>query len=469
MLHGNYMNRTMDANNDGWLDVPHSKQFNVYNRWQYDSGKKMESQLGVKFIYDQRHGGQEHPGADAEVNRTRYFVTDITNMRAEAFGKLGFVFPEKPYKSFGNIMQVTYHDLDAGIGLKNYTATEKTFYYQGIYQNIIGTTDHQYSAGVVYQYDILDDRFNSFASYWQQSVPGVFAQYTYSYLEKVKLIAGLREDYHDKQGWIFTPRFHGKYNFTNDLIMRASVGESFRVPYILADNISMLASSKELVFDEIIQPERAWNYGVNLTQRWVLKEKEGALSIDLYRTDFMNQLIVDQYSDSASVHFYNLKGKSYSNSLQVTFNQDLIENLGVRLAYKTDDVKASYEGVVKQKPLVPKFRALFNTFYSTANNHWKFDYTLVWEGPKRLANTGTDVVYGKLPDESPDFYVMNLQVTKLFKRFEVYGGVENILDYRQLHPIINGNNPFSTAFDATQVWGPIEGRRIYAGLRFSIK
>jgi hypothetical protein len=208
---------------------------------------------------------------------------------------------------------------------------------------------------------------------------------------------------------------------------------------------------------------------MNLTQRWTVKGMEGTLSLDLYRTDFINQLIVDQYSDSISVHFYNLKGKSYSNSLQITFNQDLIDNLGIRLAYKTDDVRASYQGIVEQKPLVAKYKALFNTFYSVSNQHWKFDYTLVLEGPKKLANTSTDVENGKLPDESPSFFVMNFQVTKVFKRFEVYGGVENILDYRQLHPIINGNNPFGNSFDATQVWGPIEGRRIYAGLRFSIK
>jgi outer membrane receptor for ferrienterochelin and colicins len=469
MLHGNYMNREIDGNKDGWHDMPHVKQFNAYNRWQYHSGKKLESQIGLKFIYDLRHGGQLHPEDDSQVNNTEYFVTDITNKRVEAFGKLGLLFPEKPYMSIGNIVQVTYHDLGADIGLKNYNAEQKTFYYQSLYQSIIGTTDHQYTTGVSYQYDILNDRFNTLSSELEQSVPGVFAQYTYSFLEKIKLIAGVREDYHNDYGWIFTPRFHGKYNFTQDLIMRGSIGKSFRVPYAIAENISMLASFTPLVFDEVIKPEEAWNYGMNLTQRWKVKEREGTLSLDLYTTDFMNQLIVDQYSDSSAIHFYNLKGKSYSNSVQVTLNQDIIDNLGVRLAYKTDDVKATYEGRTERKPLVAKYRALFNTFYSFSNNHWKFDYTLVWEGPKRLANTSVDAQYGKLPEESPDFFVMNFQVTKVFKRFEVYGGVENFLDYRQLHPIINGNNPFSTAFDATQVWGPIEGRRIYAGLRFSIK
>ena len=64
---------------------------------------------------------------------------------------------------------------------------------------------------------------------------------------------------------------------------------------------------------------------------------------------------------------------------------------------------------------------------------------------------------------------MNLQITKVFKRFDLYAGAENLFDYRQLHPIINPENPFGNSFDATNIWGPIQGRRIYAGIRYSIK
>ncbi len=35
----------------------------------------------------------------------------------------------------------------------------------------------------------------------------------YSYLEKFKLVLGGRADYHTGNGWMFTPRMHGKFNF----------------------------------------------------------------------------------------------------------------------------------------------------------------------------------------------------------------------------------------------------------------
>jgi outer membrane receptor for ferrienterochelin and colicins len=467
MAHGNYKNKTIDRNDDGFHDTPLAKQLNLYNRWNYHSGKKLESQFGLKFIHDEKYGGQIHPENDEDPSK--YYITDISNTRAEVFGKLGLVFPEKPYQSIGNIVSVTYHDLKSDIGLKSYDAVQKSIYYQSIFQSIIGNTNHQYKIGVGYQYDLLEDKFNLIPSVKEQHVPGAFAEYTYSYLEKFKLVAGMRGDYHNEYNWILTPRMHGKYNFTQDLILRWSGGKSFRVPYPVADNISVLASSKEIRFDETAKPEEAWNYGLNLTQRYSLGSNEGTVSIDFYRTDFINQLVVDQYTETSVVHFYNLDGKSNATSFQVMLNQELWKQLNIRLAYKKDDVEATYNGTVEEKPMVATDRALINIGYETQNYHWRFDYTLVWEGKKRMVNTFEDEEYGMLQDYSPDFFVMNAQVTKVFKRFEIYGGSENILDFVQEHPIINADKPFSNEFDATQVWGPVEGRRIYFGLRFSFK
>jgi outer membrane receptor for ferrienterochelin and colicin len=469
MLHGNYMDRTIDNNGDGFHDLPHSKQINVYNRWQYNSGKKMEAQIGLKFLADKRHGGQIHSEPNNQVDPHHVYLVDIFNRRVEAFGKLGLVYPEKPSKSLGNIVSFQYHDLDAVIGLKNYDASEKTVYYQSIYQNIIGTTDHEYKTGISFQYDRLDETYQSIQSVRARSVAGVFVEYTYSFLDKFKAVAGMREDYNSKYDFIFTPRLHLKYNFTELAIVRASAGKSFREPYLIADNLGVMASSKYLMLNSVIDPEIAWNYGLNYTQGFILKDREGTFNVDFYRTDFTNQLIVDRYSDSLNVRFSNLEGTSYSNSFQVSLSYEFIERLELRLAYKVDDVKSTYNGKLQTKPLIPKERILFNVAYMTENEHWKFDGTLNWVGTQQLASTTTDPEFGKMPSQSPSYSLVNFQVTKVFRHFELYGGSENVLDFTQEHPIIAASEPFSAAFDATNVWGPVDGIRIYAGLRYQIK
>ena len=468
-LHGNYMYRNIDRNKDGFLDMMHNKQINVYNRWMYHSGKKLESQLGVRFLADKREGGQLHSTVNPAPHPHPY-LTSIDSRRLEVYGKLGFVYPGTPFKSIGNIIQGTVHTMNSKFGLKSYDAIQKTFYIQSIYQNILWKSEHQYKTGIVFRYDGLEQKYNFLEiPIAEEAVPGVFFEYTYNHIDKTSVVLGLREDYHSDYGWVFTPRFHGKHNFTDNFLMRASAGSSFRVPYLYADNISSFASSKELFVTEEIKPEKAWNYGINLTWKFELGHHEGSFSTDFYRTDFSNQLVMDAFSDSTRILFYNLKGDSYSNSFQAMFNYELVENLGIRIAYKFDDVKSTYQGKLEQKPLVSREKVLANISFATNNEHWKFDYTVVWDGPKKLETTYTDPDAGALPSYSPDFVVMHFQVTKVFRRFELYAGAENFLDYRQEHPIINAENPFSNTFDATNIYAPIDGRRIYAGLRYSIK
>jgi hypothetical protein len=57
------------------------------------------------------------------------------------------------------------------------------------------------------------------------------------------------------------------------------------------------------------------------------------------------------------------------------------------------------------------------------------------------------------------------QATKNSKRFDVYLGVENLLDYKQKDPVKywdpnSQGQPFSRDFDASVVWVPVTGRKI---------
>ena len=295
-------------------------------------------------------------------------------------------------------------------------------------------------------------------------VPGAFAEYTFA-KNKFSSVAGLRTDFHDGYGWFVVPRLHMKYNFTDELILRASGGRSFRKAHPLADNISLLANSRRIDITENIEPEIAWNYGANLTAIFHLLGKEATFNLDYYRSWFVNQLVADAYSDSVNILFYNLKGESFSNSFQATLNLELIETLTLRLAYKNDDVRSTYNDNLQEKPLTTKHKALVNLAWEP-NIKWKLDYTLLWEGKKKLAyrtSAGSDIIPVQ---ESPSFIIMNAQVTRNLKRWEVYAGTENITGFTQDNPIVSAQSPFSNTFDATNIWGPIMGRKIYLGLRY---
>jgi len=55
------------------------------------------------------------------------------------------------------------------------------------------------------------------------------------------------------------------------------------------------------------------------------------------------------------------------------------------------------------------------------------------------------------------------------RKFDVYLGGEILLGYIQDNPILDAGNPSSSVFDASLIYAPVNGRMIYAGLRYKIK
>jgi hypothetical protein len=69
---------------------------------------------------------------------------------------------------------------------------------------------------------------------------------------------------------------------------------------------------------------------------------------------------------------------------------------------------------------------------------------------------------------SPAYAFVLGQITRKFRNFDVYVGSENIADYMQHDPIMGASKPFSNAFDASMIWGPIMGRMFYGGIRWTV-
>ncbi|MGV3637642.1 MAG: TonB-dependent receptor, partial [Flavobacteriales bacterium] len=57
LLHGNLFDQDMDQNDDGFMDMPRTRRFNVMDRWMRRTERGM-SQLGVRYVVDERIGGQ---------------------------------------------------------------------------------------------------------------------------------------------------------------------------------------------------------------------------------------------------------------------------------------------------------------------------------------------------------------------------------------------------------------------------
>ncbi len=476
MLHGSSRWARVDMNNDGFMDQPLNTQFVGLNRWFYFGPKGLEIQGGVKAVYLDQAGGQLNYEKGSEQTVGMPWGFRMNTKRIEGWAKIGKMFPQTKGTSMGLQLSGLHHEQDALYGRRNYDAAQNSFYANLIFQSIIGNTNHGIKAGLSTLVDNYSEQFENKLFTRNEIVPGAFAEYSYNYLTKFNMIAGLRADYHNLFGVFVTPRLHLRYAPFENTAIRGSVGRAQRTANVLAENIGYMASARSFNFLGTnaalpygLKPEVAWNYGVNLTQKFRLDYRDGAVSVDYYYTNFENQVVVD-VEDANTVRFYNLDGMSFANSLQGQLDYELIRGLDVRLAYRWYDVKTSYTSGLKQRPLVATHRAFVNLGYETRNT-WRFDYTLQWVGTKRVPSlhdhiTGLDIGEAM----SPSFWQMNAQISKTWNEvFEVYVGGENLTNYMQHNPIIGANNPYDKGFDASMIWGPVMGRNVYAGIRWMIR
>ena len=465
-LSGNRME--VDHNNDGFLDIPKSNQVNLFGRVSYLDPGKLESRTGVKYLRDERLGGQLG-FSESDRGSSSVWGSQMVNQGFSIFNKTGIPLPSNPNQSIGVITSYGYYDQNGFFGLRDYTSTQNSANVSLLYQSIIGNTNHKYVVGSSLNYDNIETVLDGASSTKEEAVPGAFAQYTYSYLDKLNVIVGARADHSSKYGWLLTPRVHVKYSVTPTFTIRVSGGRGYHTPNPIAENIGVLASSRQISIANGLGIEKAWNYGVNATKDFKLwGGRPASVSVDYYRTDFQNQMVVDQEHDIEHVLFYNLDGKSYSNSFQVDFRSEPLERFEVYLAYRLNDVHQTINGKLERKPLVNSYRALANLSYATKFDKWKFDFTAQLNGKSKLPDMSGYPAHYQMGEYSPSYPLLFAQITKKHRALDVYVGVENLLNYTQMHSIVGADNPFGPYFDSSFIWGPIMGRKIYGGLRWTI-
>lgn len=468
LFHSNYFGNEIDENGDGFMDLPKGRQLNILNRYKYQ-GEKMVSQIGINIMKDEKAGGQLgfDFGDDFSTSPQYGFSNETT--RAELFGKVGLLFPHKPYKGWGFIYSATYLDIDGGFGRNNYKGEETTLYGNVIFQNIIGNSFHQYKTGVSVVYDDFSEVYADSAFVRQEIIPGIYYEYTYSPKDKFTLLLGARTDFHNLYGTYFTPRLHSRYQISENTTIRAAIGRGYRTPNTIVENSNILVSSRQLIIEENPQPEVSWNMGGSFVTSIPIGEKRIGLVADYFYTNFENQLIYDLDQNSDQLRVYNLRGKSFANSFQLEASYQFNDFWSVKSAYKFYDVKSTIDGQLRPVPFNSRDRFFLNTSYATKYDRWEVDATLQWFGGKRLPDTSDKPLEFQREANTPDFFLLNAQISRGFRWGNIYLGSENLLNFTQSNPIIDAQNPFSDDFDASLVWAPVAGRLVYAGFRYKIK
>ncbi|MAV07784.1 MAG: TonB-dependent receptor [Gammaproteobacteria bacterium] len=473
-LHGNQRTMKTDQNNDGFLDMPLSKQLNLLNRWQYiDPEKGWVGFASLRYLTDEKQIGQLDFDPKKHQFGNSVWGGDLKINKWDIALKTGYVSPEIPYRSIGFQTAVSRHNQEGYFGNNTYDVTYTSFFHHLVYQSILGNTLHKFKTGMQYMADMYDETVLGTEIQRNETNIGGFFEYSYDSQEQFNMILGVRMDHHNTLGSFVTPRIHLRYALNeNKTIFRLSAGEGRRVSSIFAEHQKFLGSQRVLYVAQPTKPmygflpERAWNYGFSWIQKASLFNQPVEMSLDAYRTQFTNRVVVD-WETPGAISFYNLEGKSYAQSLQFSASTNFSERVDLRFAYKAYDIKTTYRLGMKRVPLQPKTRWFAFLGYGSeikAGKQWRADATFHRVGQQRLVATFDS------PSKMADgFSLLSSQLTRQFlDNFSVYVGAENLFDVKQTDAVLGAATPFDASFDTSQVYAPIFGRMIYAGFRFNL-
>ena len=490
-FHANKKDTSADNNNDGFRDEPTGQQLNILNRFQYTNPEKgLVGFFDFNYVFDERvYGENEYIDGVIFPENQNYWGGKTDSEIVKTNFKFGYVDPEITYRSLGIQFAYTGIFMGSSFGDRIHDTNQTSIYSNLVYNSIIGDTRSKIKTGISLTYDEYDEFiFNNNISLNNFDIPrieksvGAYFEYNYNDLDKINLSAGIRFDNHNKIGNFISPRFHMNYMVLPKSSIKFSFGKATRLANIFSENQKLFYSSREIIFTENLLPtdfsnmkaDQAWNYGISIINSFKLFGKESQLILDYYITDFENKVVAD-WETPGQINFYNLAGRSFSNSFQAQFSYTLSNSIDLLFAYKNTVAKTDYVSHGRLKnPLTPSDRLFFNFAYNGAANKkgrsWKYDFTFNHVGKQRIPSTLDNPQQYRLPGISKRLNLINTQITRVFNdSFQLYLGIENLTNYRQKNTILGSDDPFGDYFDATYVYGPIFGRMMYLGLRYYIK
>ena len=497
-----------DMNGDGFLDEPKMLQFNLANRWLYQADNGMQIRFGVRALQDSRLGGQmlkDKDGRNVFYDKDTYALqpaagkldpwgSDILNRSINGYMKIGIPLNEDNSQNIALVGDYSYQDMDSYFGSTKYLAGQHSLFGNLLYQNVISDA-HKFTLGMSATYDRYMEDFRRLVvnqdvsdnGLTQMAVGGFFGEYTFHAGEKFSAIAGVRQDFYKKSGnrivGKFSPRVTLKYAPSEEVVIRANGGRGVRYSTPLIDNIGVFSTGK--VFsgaynDHIL--EDAWTFGGNVTYYLPFGASSNTyISFDYFRTQFVQQMVVDYERFANTIDFYALDGgRSFTDNYQLDFSVDPFErfNITVTCRYTNAKIELAGQGLV-EKPMTSRFKGVLNLQYATNLNKWIFDFTASLNGSCRVYNFMADLkdADGNLiykNGRTPVYPLLYAQVTRRFKGWDVYAGVENLTNFTQKDVILgavkeNGIvNPRQPSFDASCIWGPLMGIKAHVGFRFTL-
>ncbi|ASV29991.1 TonB-dependent receptor [Maribacter cobaltidurans] len=486
LLGVNYFNfdQLVDNNGDNFTDLTLQNRISIFQKWSFERKDNRIFSLAGRYFYEDRWGGElqwtpEYRGGN------EIYGESIYTRRWEILGKYQLPVREKLLFSFS----YNDHSQNSVYGDIPYVADQRIGFSQLTWDKKLGK--HDLLLGTSLRYNFYDDNTTATVVADEVLIPSLFLQDEINLAEKHSLLLGLRYDYDQRHGAIFTPRTAYRFKVSDNDILRFNAGTGFRVVNLFTEEHAALTGARDVIVTEELKPERSFNVNLNYLKK-IYGSNGTFANIDasFFYTHFSNAILPDYDTNPNQIIYDNLDGKSVSKGISANLDVVFPNGFKFLLGATLQDVSQTESGITTRQILTESYTGTWNLGYTFNNLDLTLDYTGNLYGPMRLPTLGES---DPRSDYSPVWSIQNIQFTyKGLDNFEFYGGIKNLLNWtpnrgnpfiiarandpfdREVtfdtngNPVSTPNNPNALTFDPSYVYGPNQGIRGFFGMRYRL-
>jgi outer membrane receptor for ferrienterochelin and colicins len=482
----NYFNYSnpVDNNDDNFTDVTLQHRLSLFQKWNINRNSNRLFTAAGRFFYEGRWGGdmrwnKRYRGGDDIYGESIY------TKRCEILGAYELPVNEKILLS----VSFADHDQNSVYGDVSFLARQQIGFLQLTLDKKV--KQHDFLIGTALRYQFYNDNTPATVTSDETWIPGIFVQDEMQFGTSNTILLGARYDYNNRHGSIFTPRFAYKWKITENDLFRLNAGTGFRVVNLFTEEHAALTGSRDVIIQESLRPEKSFNINVNYLKKFYANNGT-FMSFEFagWYTYFTNSIIPDYDSNPNQIIYRNLDGYAITKGVSSNFEVAFIDGPRVNVGATFMDVAKIEDGISTRQILTEKFTGTWAVSYYLRHIFLDIDYTGNIYGPMRLPLLGP---LDPRKAYSDVWSIQNIQFTfRKFNRVEIYAGLKNLLNWtpNKGNPFIiaraddpfdrnvqyssdgtviaTPDNPFALTFDPGYTYGPNQGIRSFAGVRYTI-
>jgi len=483
----------IDADGDG------ISEFAAYTRTAAAMSARYKFPCGAKLMFrlaglqEQRQGGglggflsvldDWKPHAVPLVQSgSRALSESILTRRVESALRFRIKLPHHMWSE--SAASLVYHLQDSDYEGTVYRGTQ----YMGYVSEVVGWKAHRtydLLGGVSYRVESLDE--NVAVGEYVYHMPGVFVQGDWKFAKWGEFVHGLRYDWHNKFGNVFTPKATFKFVPHRIVTIRTGVGTGFRAPTTFFEYEHGVRPQGYHILMDADKAETAVNANLSVTASWKRWIKA---TVEQSFTQVRNPISV-AITDNGDMQVYNVQDPLYvwATELQLRSHPWRYLDLDVGYGFYHYEDKG---GAMVSAPPVHQFTWTFTFDYRPSGTKavvtgevyspmelrkvYGFGYAAKpgTRGTEYLDSANADTTH-PMPERSPWWGMVNVRIEQaVFKHLVLYLGVDNLLDYKQVDhqsPLFYpaaGPGAAPGPLNVVYIWGPLRGRFIYGGLKVKL-